>query len=161
MDTALSESEFLSALSLGQAATFDATVETVQDESGATMAGDDSTDAKIAASEARGETRIARLEGKLDRVLDKIGEINQSYLLLRQDAAAERAETRREIADSRRSVINNSWVIAGVLALVVGVIATVIPMVFDLGMKNRETISQEVKQQLQQLLQNSSSKIQQ
>ncbi len=42
-------------------------------------------DAKLATAEARGETRLAELNGKLDRVLDAVGSFNQKSGDLRQE----------------------------------------------------------------------------
>jgi hypothetical protein len=80
------------------------------------------TEAQIAAAEARTDTKIVRLEGKLDIVLSKLDEV-------REDGRATRA---------------NMWVIGVSLALlIIGVVAAA-PVIFDLGMKTREAISKEI-----------------
>jgi hypothetical protein len=88
------------------------------------------TDAKIAASEARGDTKIARMEGKLDLVLEAV------------------RTSREEARDNRRAVIANGWVIFGALVVVLGIMVTVAPVVFDMGFKWRETISREVQERM-------------
>jgi hypothetical protein len=95
--------------------------------------------AQIAASEARGETKFARLEGKLDLVLSKIDNSNSHYSDLKAD-----------IADSRRSTVANVWVVFGtVVALLIGLVAAA-PAIFDLGSKFRETITKEVQDRIPQ-----------
>jgi hypothetical protein len=86
--------------------------------------------AEIAAAEARTDTKIVRLEGKLDLVINKI------------DSAD------RNVLESRRAVIANAWVIAGVMAVVIGIVATIFPVFFDLGMKSREAITKEIQEQM-------------
>lgn len=97
----------------------------------AKMPNDDLTDAKIAAAEARTDTKLARLEGKIDRVLDSV------------------ETSRSEARDNRRAIIANVWVVfAAVAALIVG-LAAVFPTVYDLGAKNREAISRDVNERFQ------------
>lgn len=83
--------------------------------------------AHIAASEARSETKLARLEGKLDLVL--------------QAVQSEQGEAR----DRHRALIANNWVIFGALVVILGIMVTVAPVVFDMGFKWRETITKEVQ----------------
>lgn len=91
---------------------------------------DDLTDAKIAAAEARGETRIARLEGKLDLVLEAV------------------RNSSNDARDNRRAIIANGWVIFGAIVVVLGILITVAPVIFDMGFKWRETISKEVQERV-------------
>jgi hypothetical protein len=84
--------------------------------------------AQIAASEARGETKLARLEGKLDLVLVKLDDV-------REDG---------------RHTRNNAILIGVSLALlIIGIVATA-PVIFDLGSKFRETITKEVQDRIPQ-----------
>jgi hypothetical protein len=94
--------------------------------------------AEIAAAEARSDTKIARIEGKLDLVLEAV--------------RSSREDARNILAnanDNRRAVITNGWVIFGALVVAVGIMFTVAPAIFDLGFKWRETISREVQDQYQ------------
>jgi hypothetical protein len=91
----------------------------------------DEIDAKLEASEARADTKLARLEGKLDLVVETV------------------RSSRDEARDNRRAIIANLWVIFGVLVAIVGILFTVLPTVLDLGFKWRETISKEVETQVQ------------
>jgi hypothetical protein len=86
--------------------------------------------AEIAAAEARTDTKIVRLEGKLDLVLEAV------------------KSTRDEARDNRRAVIANGWVIFGALVVVIGILVTVAPVIFDMGFKWRETITKEVQDRL-------------
>lgn len=79
-------------------------------------------DAKISASEARTETKIARLEGKLDLVLSKLD----------------------HVAEDNRSTRANQWVIAfGLAVLIVGV-AALFPVFFGMGAQLRDMVRDEV-----------------
>jgi hypothetical protein len=86
--------------------------------------------AEIAAAEARTDTKITRLEGKMDLVLESI------------------RSSRDEARDNRRSVIANAWVIFGALIVVIGILVTVAPAILDFGFKWRETITNEVHEQV-------------
>jgi hypothetical protein len=88
-------------------------------------------DAKIDAAEARTDTKIARLEGKLDLIVEAV------------------RSSRDEAREGRRAIIANSWVVFGALVVIIGILYTVAPMIFDLGFKWRETISKEVETQFQ------------
>jgi hypothetical protein len=87
--------------------------------------------AQIRASEAGTETKIARLEGKLDLVLESV------------------RTSRDEARDNRRAVIANGWVIFGALVVVLGIMLTIAPTIFDMGFRWRETLTQEVKEVVQ------------
>ena len=78
------------------------------------------------AIEARVETKVTRLEGKLDLLLSSV--------------QTGRDETR----ESRRAVIANIWVFFGAVVVVIGIFITVAPVIFDMGSRWRETISKEV-----------------
>jgi hypothetical protein len=83
--------------------------------------------AQIAASEARGETKLTRLEGKLDLVLVKLDDVKEDG----------------------RHTRNNAILIGVSLALlIIGVVAAA-PVIFDLGSKFRETVTKEVQEQVQ------------
>jgi len=88
------------------------------------------TDAKLRAVGAETDTKIARLEGKMDLVLEAV------------------RSSREEARDNRRAVIANAWVVFGALVVVVGIIAAAAPVIFDLGSKFRESITKEIHDQL-------------
>jgi hypothetical protein len=112
---------------------------------GATMASQDElVDAKLAAAEARTDTKIAKLEGKLDLVLETV----RSF---RSDVLESGNVTRTEARDNRRAVIANQWVIFGAFSVILGIVVAAAPVVFDLGSKWRETLTTEVREQLQRI----------
>jgi len=76
---------------------------------------DELTDAKIAASEARTDTKIVRIEGKLD-------------LLLSESKA-----TREDIKESKRTTWTVGLTIAGIIVSVIIGIITMLPSFFDMG----------------------------
>jgi hypothetical protein len=86
--------------------------------------------AEIAAAEARTDTKIVRLEGKLDLVLEAV------------------RSSRSEARDNRRAIIANAWVIFGAIIVVIGIIVTIAPAILEFGFKWRETVTQEVHEQL-------------
>jgi hypothetical protein len=93
--------------------------------------------AEIAAAEARTDTKIVRLEGKIDLVISKLDAANTINAAIRQ-----------EVRDSRRAVIANAWVIFAAMVGIVAIVATVGPMIFDLGMRTREAISKDIQERL-------------
>lgn len=80
----------------------------------------------IGAAEARGETKIARFEGKLDLVLSKLDDV-------RQDNRTTRA---------------NQWVIAFGLALLIVALVASFPSFFGIGSQIRDLVHTEVHDQL-------------
>jgi hypothetical protein len=99
----------------------------------------------IAAAEARTDTKIAKLEGKLDLVLAKLETVNENTIAGRQEVSA----VRQEIKHSERAVKANAWVIGfGLLGVIIALVIG-LPTIFDLGTKQRDTISKEVQEQLQ------------
>jgi hypothetical protein len=80
----------------------------------------------IGAAEARGETKIARFEGKLDLVLSKLDDV-------RQDNRTTRA---------------NQWVIAFGLALLIVAMVASFPAFFSIGSQIRDLVHTEVHDQL-------------
>lgn len=79
--------------------------------------------AEIAAAEARTDTKIARMEGKLDLVISKLDDV-------REDNRATRA---------------NQWVIGLGLAVLIVAIATLFPVFFDVGLKLGDLIEKKVQ----------------
>jgi hypothetical protein len=89
-------------------------------------------DAKIAASEARGETKIARLEGKLDLVLARVEA---------STAAAERA------ADEVHRNSNTAWQAAGVVIAALALLFTLGQWMYGSGAQLRDAVRAEVELQ--------------
>jgi hypothetical protein len=90
-------------------------------------ASDDLVNAKIEAAEARTDTKIARLEGKLDLVLSKLDDQK----------------------DDGRHTRNNVILVGVSLALLIIGSVAIAPVIFDLGSKFRETVTKEVQEQVQ------------
>jgi len=80
----------------------------------------------IGAGEARSDTKIVRIEGKLDLVLSKLDDV-------RQDNRTTRA---------------NQWVIGLGLAVLIVAIVALIPVFFSMGSQIRDLVHAEVHDQL-------------
>jgi hypothetical protein len=84
-------------------------------------------DAKIAASEARSETKMAKLEGKIDLVLEKLDNLTKEGHVAR----------------------TNQWVIGfGLAALIVGV-AALLPVFFGIGDRMHDIVERAVASHFQ------------
>jgi hypothetical protein len=95
-------------------------------EGGDMSNGDDLTNARIAAAEARTDAKIARTEGKLDLILSKLDD-------MRED---------------NRGLRTNIYAVGIGLALLIIACAAAAPVLMDFGFKLRETITKEVREQL-------------
>jgi len=73
---------------------------------------DDLVEAKIAAAEARTDTKIVRSEGKIDLVLSRIDVLSAKI---------------DELRDDNRSVRANQWVIGFGLAVLIVAVAALLP----------------------------------
>jgi hypothetical protein len=82
--------------------------------------------AHIAASEARNETKIARLEGKLDLVLSKLDGVNENV----------------------KSSNANQWVIGLGLAVLIVAVVALFPVFFGMGSQIRDIVHTEVQSQV-------------
>jgi hypothetical protein len=80
-------------------------------------------DAKIAASEARTDTKIARLEGKLDLVLSKLD----------------------SVMGDNRVTRTNQWVIGFGLAALLITIAALLPVFFGIGVQIKDIVDHAVE----------------
>lgn len=98
------------------------------------MADDALTDAKIAASEARNDTKIAQITGKLDLVLSKL------------DAAQDETRTAfSHIKDDNRAVRANQWVIAVGLAILIVAVVALFPVFFGIGTQVKDMVDHAVE----------------
>jgi hypothetical protein len=86
--------------------------------------------AQIRASEAVTETKIVRMEGKLDLVVAKIDGLREDNRGLREDNRATRA---------------NQWVIGLGLAVLIVAIAALVPVFFDLGTKISDIVDKAIQ----------------
>jgi Fe2+ transport system protein B len=84
--------------------------------------------AQIEASEARTETKIARMEGKLDLVLSKLDSAKGDSLAIR----------------------TNQWVIAFGLAVLIVAVVALFPVFFGIGTQVRDMVDSAVQSHLQQ-----------
>jgi hypothetical protein len=96
--------------------------------------------AEIAASDARTDTKIVRLEGKLDLVLSKFDSVNTHI-----DSVSTRIT---DMKDDLRSTRNNIWVVGLGLAGLIVVVVALFPVFFDVGSKMRDLIQTEVSRAL-------------
>lgn len=97
--------------------------------------------ARLDTVEAHTDTKIARLEGKLDLVL-------QAVQSSRQDALETAKISRQEANDNRRWIVGNMWVLFAAVVAVIAIIVTIAPVIFDMGVKWRETITSEINMRL-------------
>lgn len=77
--------------------------------------------------QARGDTKLARMEGKMDLVLVKLD----------------------DVLESGRATRANGWVIGFGLAGLIVAIVLLFPVIYDFGAKTRDVIRDEVKQQIE------------
>lgn len=84
----------------------------------------------IEGSEARAETKAARLDGKIDLVIEKIDRLNG-----RMD----------ELRDDNRATRSNIWVVGFGLAALIVAIFLGLPAVFSLGTQLRDMVAKEVQ----------------
>ncbi len=102
--------------------------------------GREEIDAKLGRVSAETDTKIARIEGKLDLVLTKL-----DYVL------KDNQETRQEIRSEARSSREITWGVGiGVMAIIIGILA-LFPSVFGLGTQIRDMVHTEVQQITQAL----------
>jgi hypothetical protein len=83
----------------------------------------DEITARIEAAEARTDTKIVRIEGKLDLVISKIDDVRNDY----------------------RSIRGNIWIVFFGLAGLIVAIAIGIPSIYDFGTKIRDLVHSEVQ----------------
>jgi hypothetical protein len=99
---------------------------------------------QVAASEAKTETKIARIEGKLDLVLSKLdaaaNDIGAKFASVGERLTEVRNDVRADYAATR----TNLWVVfVGILALIVA-LALLFPTFFDMGSKIRDLVDREI-----------------
>jgi hypothetical protein len=100
--------------------------------------------AEFRASAAETETKIARLEGKMDLVLSKLDGLNSRF----EDARADAREARTTAHSDNVATRANIWVAFVGLAAVIIAIVLLFPTFFDFGAKIRDRIADEVKAQM-------------
>jgi hypothetical protein len=83
---------------------------------------DELAQARISESEAKTETKIARLEGKLDLVLANISAVDKRLSDVRGDI---------------RSTRSNIWAVGIAIATLIVAIVVLFPVFFDIGAKSR------------------------
>jgi hypothetical protein len=82
--------------------------------------------AKIEAAEARTDTKIARLEGKIDLVISKLDDVRSG----------------------QRATVANIWVVGlGIMVLIVGV-AALFPAFFNMGESVKDMVDQAVQKSM-------------
>lgn len=92
-------------------------------------------DAKLESQGAQTDTKIARLEGKLDLVIAKL-----DYVM------KDNSETRDTIRSEGQNSRVITWTVGvGILAVVVAAIA-LFPAIFDMGSKNQEGLNRAVRE---------------
>jgi hypothetical protein len=118
--------------------------------SGDTMA--DSTrddqllDAKLGKVAAETDTKIARMEGKLDLVLSKIDGLGTRFEDARADAKEARTTARADNAATRANI----WVVGLGLAVLIVAVAALFPVFFSIGAQVRDLVHSEMQAQPQQ-----------
>jgi hypothetical protein len=110
-------------------------------------------DAKFAASEAHTETRVTRLEGKIDTMVATIGGridmLGSKIDALNDKASAAQAdnrETRTEIRESRRWVMGTVIAVGVALAGLMAALWTYGDAMFARGMNVRELVQTTIKE---------------
>lgn len=93
--------------------------------------------AHLRAVSAETDTKIARMEGKMDLVLSKIEGLNTRI-----------SDVSNEISDSRRATRANAMAVGLGLAGLMLALAALVPTFYDLGGKQRDVIKEEVKTQM-------------
>lgn len=90
-------------------------------------------DAKLAASEARTETRFAEMNGKVDLMLSRMDTLASAVADSRQDSKEEARHTRQTL-----------WAVAAIIVAIVGIATTVWLGGIDVGSKISELVDQKV-----------------
>jgi predicted transcriptional regulator len=98
-------------------------------------------DAKIAASEARGDTKFAHVDGRLDAVIGKLDDLR----LQLSEVAMDNQRTRSTVVTT--VVTTGIASVLGLAALIVG-LALGLPSVYSLGTNTRDIVRSEVQQAL-------------
>jgi hypothetical protein len=97
-------------------------------------------DAKIAASEARTDSKFARIEGKFDLVFEKLDRIHNDFNLLREDNAS--------LRNDNKSLKYQIWGVGvGLAALIVAVIS-LLPPFFGAGVQIKDIVDAAIEKKL-------------
>jgi hypothetical protein len=98
-------------------------------------------DAKIEASEARTDTKMAHLEGKIDLVISKL-----------DSSISETRQMRADVKDDSRATRANQWVIFfGLAGIIIASLALIVAF-FTLGTQFRDVIHAEVHAEMPHIL---------
>lgn len=92
-------------------------------------------DAKIAAAEARTDTKIVRMEGKLDLLLSKLDYFNERITEVRSDS---------------RGTRTNIWAVGIGLAALIIAVAFGLPALIGFGFQFRDVVHNEVQSAMPQ-----------
>ncbi|MGO9399746.1 MAG: hypothetical protein ACLP19_18165 [Xanthobacteraceae bacterium] len=115
------------------------------DESDKTMADltREEMKAEIALSEAHADTKIARMEGKLDLVLSKLDGLNVRFEDARNDAREARTTAHSDNVTTRANI----WVVGLGLAVLIVAVAALLPVFFSIGAQVRDLVHNEIQSQ--------------
>jgi hypothetical protein len=109
-------------------------------------------DAKIAAAEARTDTKFERFEGKLDLVLSKLESVDTKITSAEAYARDENRNIKTyidnvesRIHDDNRSTRSNLWVIGFSLALLIIALVALYPPFFGLGAQVRDIVDRAIE----------------
>ena len=90
-------------------------------------------EARFRQASAETDTKIARMEGKLDLVLSKLDTVGEKL---------------GEVRDDNRATRANLWVIGTALAVLITALAFGVPAIFGNGLQLRDVVHSEVQETL-------------
>ncbi len=102
--------------------------------------------ANLRAAGAETDTKIARMEGKLDLVLSKIDGLNTRF----EDARADAKEARATAHSDNVATRANIWVVGLGLAVLIVAVAALFPAFFGMGAQVKDLVHSEIQQQIPQ-----------
>ena len=114
-------------------------------EKGADMSSREEIAAKLAASEARTDAKLAVFQGQFDRLSDKLDNIAAVMMTQRTEAAAAHTEQRAEATSNRNTVTTTIYAVGFALAGLLVAIAAYSDSVFSRGMSVRDVVDKAVQ----------------